>query len=59
MKHIKSVDGFYGCYRGLTPKLIGSIVSVIGTKKVADKLELDEADGNDSKDSDELTEEEW
>lgn len=58
MKHIKSVDGISGCYRGLTPKIIGSIVSVIGSKKVADKLQLDEPDANDSKDSDELTEDE-
>lgn len=59
VKHIKSVDGFYGCYRGLTPKLVGSIVSVIGSKKVAAKLQLDEVDANENKDSEELTEEEW
>lgn len=59
MKHIKSVDGLAGCYRGLTPKLIGTVISVIGSKKVADSLELDAYDANESKDSDELTDEEW
>lgn len=59
VKHIKSVDGLVGCYRGLTPKLIGTVVSVIGSKKVADSLELDVFDANESKDSAELTDEEW
>lgn len=59
VKHIKSVDGLAGCYRGLTPKLIGTVVSVIGSKKVADSLQLDEYDANESKDSEELTDEEW
>lgn len=58
MKHIKRVDGFYGCYRGLTPKLVGSIVGVIGSKRVADKLGLDEIDENESKDDADITEEE-
>lgn len=59
MKHIKRVDGFSGCYRGLTPKLVGSIVGVIGSKRVADKLGLDEVDENESKDDADITEEEW
>lgn len=58
MQHIKKVDGLSGCYRGLSPKLIGSIVGVIGSKKVAEKLGLNENDQNDSKDESELTEEE-
>lgn len=58
MKHIKRVDGFSGCYRGLTPKLVGSIVGVIGSKRVADKLGLDEIDENESKDESDITEEE-
>lgn len=58
MKHIKRVDGFYGCYRGLTPKLVGSIIGVIGSKRVADKLGLDEAEENESKDDSDITEEE-
>lgn len=59
MKHIKRVDGFYGCYRGLTPKLVGSIVGVIASKRVADKLGIDEVDDNESKDDADITEEEW
>lgn len=58
VKHIKKVDGLSGCYRGLTPKLIGSIVGVIGSRRVADKLGLDEIDENESKDESDLTEEE-
>lgn len=58
MKHIKSVDGLSGCYRGLTPKLIGSVVGVIASKRVAEKLGLDENDDNEGKDESELTEEE-
>lgn len=58
VKHIKKVDGLSGCYRGLTPKLVGSVVGVIGSKRVAEKLGLDESDDNESKDESELTEEE-
>lgn len=58
VKHIKKVDGLSGCYRGLTPKLVGSVVGVIGSKRVAEKLGLDENDDNESKDESELTEEE-
>lgn len=58
MKHIKNVDGLYGCYRGLTPKLIGSVVGVIGSKRVAEKLGLEENDPDDSKDESQITEEE-
>lgn len=61
MKHIKRVDGLSGCYRGLTPKLVGSIVGVIGSKRVADKLgldDIDEIDESGSKDESEITEEE-
>lgn len=59
VKHIKRVDGLSGCYRGLTPKLVGSIVGVIASKRVADKLGLDEIDENESKNDSEITEEEW
>lgn len=53
------MDGFNGCYRGLAPKLIGSIVGVVASKRVADKLGLNENDESDSKDDSEITEEEW
>lgn len=58
VKHIKRVDGFYGCYRGLSPKLVGSIVGVVASKKVADKLGLSENDETEYKDDSEITDEE-
>lgn len=53
--HIKKVDGFYGCYRGLTPKLTGSILSMILSERVAAKLGLA---FREDKDESELSEEE-
>lgn len=52
MKHIKSVDGFTGCYRGLESKACGSILSAFATQKVTDYLEIrrieeDEYEGSD------------
>ncbi|KAH8342353.1 hypothetical protein KR059_002775 [Drosophila kikkawai] len=38
--HIRRIDGFYGCYRGLAPKLVGSIVALVVSDRVADKLGL-------------------
>ncbi|XP_058974938.1 mitochondrial carrier homolog 2 [Musca domestica] len=38
--HIRKIDGFYGCYRGLTPKLVGSICSMVLSEKIADRLGL-------------------
>lgn len=57
MKHIKSVDGLSGCYRGLTPKLIGSVIGIIASDKVAKKFGFNEADFEE-KDDLELSEEE-
>lgn len=57
VKHIKSVDGLSGCYRGLTPKLIGSVAAVIGSEKVAAKFGFSEAHEDDDKDEVELTDE--
>jgi len=37
VKYIKSVDGFFGCYRGLLPRLCQSIVSQTVYKKIASK----------------------
>lgn len=53
--HIKRVDGLSGCFRGLGPRLVGTIVSSCASDKIANKLgyiELPE----DEKDED-LTEE--
>lgn len=40
VKHIKSVDGFAGCYRGLVPKLCSYTVSTIASQKTSDYLQL-------------------
>ncbi|KAH8274983.1 hypothetical protein KR018_005141 [Drosophila ironensis] len=42
--HIRRVDGFYGCYRGLAPKLVGSVVAMVVSERVADKLHLEQPD---------------
>lgn len=55
MGHIKKVDGFYGCYRGLAPKLTGSVLSMVLSERVAEKLGLAY---REDKDESELTEEE-
>ncbi|KAH8232735.1 hypothetical protein KR038_002765 [Drosophila bunnanda] len=53
--HIRRIDGFYGCYRGLAPKLIGSIVALVVSERVADKLDLVQPE--DNKDDTHLSEE--
>jgi len=37
VKYIKSVDGFFGCYRGIFPRICQSIVSQTVYKKIASK----------------------
>ncbi|SPP84783.1 mitochondrial carrier homolog 2 [Drosophila guanche] len=44
--HIKRIDGFYGCYRGLAPKLVGSVVAMVVSERVADKLGLNQLEEN-------------
>lgn len=44
MNYIKSVDGFYGCYRGLSPKLAGNILSTHLSERIADKLGMAKVD---------------
>ncbi|KAH8301945.1 hypothetical protein KR044_001243 [Drosophila immigrans] len=53
--HIRKIDGFYGCYRGLAPKLAGSVLSMVVSERVADKLGLGYREDKDESD---LTEEE-
>ncbi|XP_039966373.1 mitochondrial carrier homolog 2 [Bactrocera neohumeralis] len=55
--YIRKMDGFYGCYRGLAPKLVGSIVSMIFSEKIADRVGLPAIDDKDKDDND-LTDEE-
>lgn len=56
VKHIKSVDGFTGCYRGLVPKLCGNVASVIACQTVLDKLQLDVPDDDENSDEPKLSE---
>ncbi|KAG5674700.1 hypothetical protein PVAND_004652 [Polypedilum vanderplanki] len=42
--HIRKVDGLIGCYRGLSPKILGSILSSTFSEKVADKLGMARVD---------------
>lgn len=57
VKYIKRVDGLVGCYRGLGPKIIGTVVSSIGSEKIALKLGFERIP-DDNKDESELSEEE-
>lgn len=57
VKYIKRVDGLVGCYRGLAPKVLGTIVSSIGSEKIAIKFGFEKIP-DDHKDESELTEEE-
>lgn len=54
--HIRKIDGFYGCFRGLTPKIMGSICSMVFSEKIADRLGLQAAE--EKKDDELLTDEE-
>lgn len=58
VKHIKNVDGLSGCYRGLTPKLVGSLVGVIVSQKVLDGLGFEVNVETEDKDECELTDDE-
>lgn len=54
--HIRRIDGFYGCYRGLAPKLVGSLVAMVVSDRVADQLGLEQPEEN--KDDSQLSDEE-
>ncbi|XP_030375502.1 mitochondrial carrier homolog 2 [Scaptodrosophila lebanonensis] len=54
--HIRKIDGFAGCYRGLTPKLVGSVLSLVVSERIAEKLGLPQQD--DMKDESDLSDEE-
>ncbi|KAK3861313.1 hypothetical protein Pcinc_032693 [Petrolisthes cinctipes] len=45
IKYIKSQDGLWGCYRGLTPKLAANIVSGVAFQKVTESIKFKELDG--------------
>lgn len=39
--YIRTTDGLAGCYRGLTPRLLGAFLGAFGAERIADKLKLD------------------
>lgn len=47
--YIKHVDGFYGCFRGLSAKIIGNLVSAHFSEKIADDLGLEAVKDSDTK----------
>ncbi|XP_026474363.1 mitochondrial carrier homolog 2-like [Ctenocephalides felis] len=49
------MDGITGCYRGLTPKLLGNIASVLGSEKIAEQLGLGVPPEKEDVNDDELT----
>lgn len=53
---IKNTDGLIGCYRGLAPKLVGSILSSHYSDKIADKLGMARIEDAEK---DDMTDEEY
>ncbi|XP_058829526.1 mitochondrial carrier homolog 2 [Topomyia yanbarensis] len=47
--HIKYVDGFSGCFRGLSAKIVGNLLSAHYSEKVADQLGLASIKNSESK----------
>jgi len=41
VKHIKSVDGFKGCYVGLVPKVCGNLASALASQKVIEHMDVE------------------
>ncbi|XP_055690993.1 mitochondrial carrier homolog 2 [Lutzomyia longipalpis] len=35
VKYIRGVDGYSGCFRGLAPRLVGTVVSTLGSERIA------------------------
>lgn len=57
VRHIKSVDGYSGCYAGLGPKLTGNLLSVVVSQRIADYIKGPQDDEEDDYE-DEISEEE-
>lgn len=53
VKHIKSVDGFTGCYRGLVPKVCAYTVGTIACDKTLEYLTNPEEKNEDEDERDE------
>ncbi|EDW83599.1 uncharacterized protein Dwil_GK13597 [Drosophila willistoni] len=54
--HIKKIDGFCGCYRGLAPKMVGSLISMVVSERLTHQLGFSPQE--DVKDNSELSKEE-
>lgn len=53
VRHIKSVDGFTGCYRGLMPKLCSYTVSTIACERTLEYLQTNSEQNEDEDDEEE------
>ncbi|XP_020298045.1 mitochondrial carrier homolog 2-like isoform X1 [Pseudomyrmex gracilis] len=53
IKHIKNVDGFTGCYRGLMPKLCSYTVSIVACDKTLEYLQKNSPQDNNEDEEDE------
>lgn len=47
------MDGLAGCYRGLSSKLVGNIVSTHFSERIADRLNMEKVDDNEKDDMNE------
>ncbi len=50
VKHIKSLDGFTGCYRGLVPKVCSYTISTIACDKTLEYLQSNSVEQNEDED---------
>lgn len=44
------MDGLYGCYRGLSPRLVGNLLSTHFSERIADRLGLERVDEDEKDD---------
>lgn len=47
------MDGFYGCYKGLGPKVTGNLLSAIVTQKIIDYLAIEQDEENGEEETEE------
>jgi carrier protein len=45
--YVKATDGLSGCYRGLSPKIMGTLLSLHFSEQIADKLGVEKVDEDD------------
>ncbi|KAL1402334.1 hypothetical protein pipiens_006142 [Culex pipiens pipiens] len=56
--YIKQVDGFAGCFRGLSAKILGNLLSAHYSERIADELGLEACEGKRGKKKDDRVESE-